>query len=267
MGKQLGEGAVFAVRRSVAAWLVMVCLATPALGAAGGALPWEGGAARVTPLEARGSRVARSLAGPDASVECASPADWRSLAAEYGFDRELTWALTPLRWDGDSGTTIPTARSTFSPRGCRLEDAFSRAPTERGARLCRHGAALGECNDWGAKLLAVHVLGHESMHLAGVIDEAQADCFAAQLDAIVAVGLGAEPGFARSLAREYWAYYYPTQDRRYRSAECRDGRKLDLFPSRRGWPTPDTYPLSVARSIHRFVVAARASSSPDSDSP
>ena len=265
MGKQLGEGAVFAMRRSVAAWLAMLFLAIPAA-AAGNVLPSGGAAARLTRFEARSSWIARSLAGPDVSIECVSPATWHSLAAEYGFDRELTWALTPLRWDADSGSTVPTAQSTLSPRACRLEDAFFRAPTERGARLCRHGAALGECDGWAAKLLAVHVLGHESMHLAGVVDEAQAECLAAQVGALVAVGLGAEPGFARSLAREYWSYYYPSQDRRYRSAECRDGGKLDLFPSRRGWPTPDAYPSSPARSIHRFVVAAQASVGPDHDS-
>src|SRR5262245_21817978 len=266
MGKQLGEGAVFAIRRSVAAWIVVLCMATPALGAAGDVLPWEGGATRVTPFEARASVVARSLAGPDVSIECAAPADWRSLAAEYGFDHELTWALTPLRTNAESGTTIPTTRSTFSPRACRLADAFFHAPTERGARLCRHGAALGECNDWGAKLLAVHVLGHEAMHLAGVVDEDQADCFAAQLDALVAGGVGARPGFARWLAHEYWAYYYPSQARLYRSADCRNGGRLDLFPGRNGWPTPYRYPSSPARSIHRLVVASRASSGPDNSS-
>lgn len=267
MGKQLGEGAVLAIRRSVAAWVVTLFLATPALGGAAGLPPWTGGAAQVTPLEARESEIARSLAGgPSVSIECATPAEWRSLAAEYGFDRGLTWALTPLRWDADSSRTIPAARSIFSPRACGLEDAFVRTPSERGARLCRHGKALGECNDWGAKLLAIHVLGHESMHLAGVVDEAQADCFGAQLDVLVAEGLGAESGFARSLAREYWAYYYGSQDRRYRSPECRDGGKLDLFPTRRGWPAPSTYPPNLARSIHRFVVAALASSSPDQDS-
>jgi hypothetical protein len=258
MGKQLGEGAVFAIRRAVAALFVTLCLATPALGAGGDLLPWDGDAARITPLEARSSRIARSLAGPDVSIECVSPAAWRSLAAEYGFERELTWALTPLRSDAGTGSTIPTARSTLSPRACRLEDAFVRAPTELGARLCRHGGVLGECDDWAAKLLAVHVLGHESMHLAGVVDEAHAECLAVQLDAFVAARLGATTGFARSLAREYWRYYYPSQDRRYRSAECRDGGTLDLFPSRHGWPTPGRYPSRPARSIHRFAVAGPA---------
>ena len=265
MGKQLGEGAVFAIRRSVAALLVTLCLATPALGAAGDSLPWDGDAARVTPLEARSSRIARSLTGRDVSIECVGPAAWRSLAAEYGFERELTWALTPLRSGAGTGSTIPTARSTLSPRACRLEDAFVRSPTELGARLCRHGGVLGECDDWAAKLLAVHVLGHESMHLAGIVDEARAECLAVQLDAFIAARLGATTEFARSLAREYWRYYYPSQDHRYRSADCRDGGPLDLFPSRHGWPTPGTYPSWPARSIHPFAVAGQAVS-PDTSS-
>lgn len=108
---------------------------------------------------------------------------------------------------------------------------------------------LGECDDWGSTLLAVHVLGHESMHLAGVVDEAEADCLAAQVDAFVATALGAAPRFARLLAREYWAYYYPSQDRRYRSPRCYDGGALDLFPERRGWPTPAHYSANLSSRI------------------
>ena len=84
----------------------------------------------------------------------------------------------------------------------------------------------------------MHVLTHEAMHLAGVMGEAEADCLAAQLDALVAEALGADRRFARLLAREYWTYCYPTQSTAYRSRECHDGGALDLFPARRGWPTP-----------------------------
>ena len=126
---------MFAIRRSVAAWIVVLCMATPALGAAGDVLPWAGGATRVTPFEARASVVARSLAGPDVSIECAGPADWRLLAAEYGFDRELTWALTPLRADADSGIDDSDHAVNFVaallPPGGRLlprTDRAGRAP-------------------------------------------------------------------------------------------------------------------------------------------
>ena len=91
------------------------------------------------------------------------------------------------------------------------------------------------------------------MHLAGVVDEATAECLAVQLDALVAMRLGAGAGFARAIAREYWAYYYPTQERRYRSPECRDGSSLDLFPGHRGWPAPSVYPSDLARAIARVA--------------
>jgi hypothetical protein len=107
-------------------------------------------------------------------------------------------------------------------------------------------------------LVAVHVIGHESMHLAGVVDEAVADCLALQLDAWVAVRLGASRSFARSLAREYWTTYYSAQDVRYRSAGCRDGGALDLFPESAGWPTPTHYTARVATAVASFAERARS---------
>jgi hypothetical protein len=91
------------------------------------------------------------------------------------------------------------------------------------------------------------------MHLAGVVDEAAADCLALQLDAWVAVRLGASGSFARSLAREYWTTYYPAQDVRYRSAGCRDGGALDLFRERPGWPTPTRYPTTIATAVSSYM--------------
>ena len=116
---------------------------------------------------------------------------------------------------------------------------------------------LGECDDWAQKLLAVHVLSHETMHLAGVVDEAEADCLAAQSDAFVAMALGASPRFARAMAREYWTLYYPSQEPRYRTPSCRDGGKLDLYPTRRGWPAPTTHD-GLSRRILAFVTEARS---------
>jgi hypothetical protein len=220
---------------------------------------WAGGssgadAASLAAYSARASTVASELAGRTARVECADGPRWRQLASEHGFDRELTLALTPLRAT-DSGLEA-VGHSVLSPRTCRLGASFLRHPAERGARLCRRGGRAaelrwGECDVWGEKLVALHVMTHESLHLAGVVDEAKAECFAMQLDALVAVRLGAAPRFARELAWEYWRYYHPTQDRSYRSAECRDGRALDLFPARNGWPTPASYPRDVTREIAR----------------
>jgi len=212
----------------------------------------------VTPFEARASLIAASLAGHVVSIDCADPGTWRSLAAEYGFDQALTWALTPLDTETSTGSRVPRGYADFSPRACRFGDAFARRPTERGARICRHGTTrpvLGECDDWALELMAVHVLGHESMHLAGIIDEATADCLATQLAALVAGRFGASTTFARSLANEYWRFYYRSGDSQYRSPACRDGGRLDLFPKQDSWPTPSTYPANVAHRIDAFRAA------------
>ena len=124
-------------------------------------------------------------------------------------------------------------------------------------RICRHGASsgspvLGECDGWGATLVALHVLGHESIHLAGVVDEAAADCLAMQVDALVAMQLGATRAFARTLARDYWEQYYPAQEPGYRSPQCRDGGMLDLFRADSGWPTPRRYPPRIVESLEPF---------------
>lgn len=225
---------------------------------------------RVTAFEARASRIATRIAHTEVSIECLDPTQWRGLGGTQSFDPALTWAMTPMGWSVAEGRASPEEVSRFSPRACSLADAFRRAPTTFGSRLCRHGTGsqkrlLGECDDWAAKLLAVHVLAHESIHLAGVVDEATADCLGMQLDAYVAERLGATPAFARSLAREYWTTYYPSQEASYRSPSCRDGRALDLFPDRRGWPTPVVYP-SVVDRIAPFADAGTTISSLDTGS-
>jgi hypothetical protein len=239
--------------------LVVLAVAGPAY-AGDAVLPWSGGATRVTTFEANGSRIAGFIARANVSIDCLDPQRWRALGGQNGFDPAMTWAMTPMHWSAAAERASPEGVSRLSPRTCRLVDAFRRAPTEKGSRLCRHGTRLqrpmfGECDDWAAKLLAVHVLGHESVHLAGVVDEATADCLGMQLDAYVAVRLGASRAFARSLAREYWTYYYPSQEPSYRSPSCRDSRALDLFPDLQGWPTPAAYPPDLVHRIAAFADA------------
>jgi len=83
---------------------------------------------------------------------------------------------------------------------------------------------------------ALHVLAHESSHLAGVRDEAVADCYGLQRTALAAEDLGADPAEAELLARIALADRAVTAPPDYRSAECRDGGALDLDPSTSAWP-------------------------------
>jgi hypothetical protein len=266
-----GEGITGLAARGVALLsLVVLVVAGPAHGG-GSFLPWSGGTMRVTAFEASGSRIASRIARTEVSIECLDPNQWRGLAGTQSFDPALTWAMTPMRWSVQAGRASPEGVSRFSPRACTLADAFRKAPTTLGSRLCRHGTGsqkrqLGECDDWAAKLLSVHVLGHESVHLAGVVDEATADCLGMQLDAYVAERLGATRAFARSLAREYWTTYYRSQVPSYRSPSCRDGRALDLFPDLKGWPTPAAYPPDLARRVGAFAGAGATVASVDGGS-
>jgi hypothetical protein len=70
------------------------------------------------------------------------------------------------------------------------------------------------------QIVAVHVLTHESMHMAGVTAEAEAECQAVGNDARMAELLGAPPDAARALALSYWTNVYPRMPDQYRSTEC-----------------------------------------------
>jgi hypothetical protein len=83
---------------------------------------------------------------------------------------------------------------------------------------------------------ALHVLAHESSHLAGVRDEAAADCYGLQRTAVAAEGLGADPLEAERLARIALVERAVTAPPDYRSAECHDGGALDLDPGSSVWP-------------------------------
>jgi hypothetical protein len=59
------------------------------------------------------------------------------------------------------------------------------------------------------QVVAVHVITHETMHMVGITNEAQAECAAMQRDAIMAAALGASAAEAHALAVRYWTEVYP----------------------------------------------------------
>ena len=89
--------------------------------------------------------------------------------------------------------------------------------------------------DEGKVSRALHVLVHESWHLAGIQDEAKADCYAFQRVEFAALELGAAPTDAEALANRAYVDRQETAPADYRSYECRDGGTLDLSPSP-DWP-------------------------------
>jgi hypothetical protein len=96
--------------------------------------------------------------------------------------------------------------------------------------------ALEDVNGDQAKVSkALHVLVHESWHLAGIRDEAKADCYAFQRVEFAALQLGAAPTDADALAHRAYVDRQETAPADYRSYECRDNGALDLSPSP-DWP-------------------------------
>jgi len=78
--------------------------------------------------------------------------------------------------------------------------------------------------------VAVHVLVHEAVHVAGERDEARTECVALQLDAHAAVLLGATPATADALAATYVDEVYPTMPAEYVSGSCASDGAWDLTP-------------------------------------
>jgi hypothetical protein len=149
-------------------------------------------------------------------VRCWSDQDWpgvlEELSAYYGsrpHGELLGFASADL------------VRINLAPRICEALDEL----------LYENVGALGE-----EHALAVLALGHEAMHVAWVVDEAEATCLGLQEVERVAVKLGLSRGDARTLAQLAWTDSYLGLPREYRSTECADGRSLDTDPDSHTWP-------------------------------
>lgn len=77
------------------------------------------------------------------------------------------------------------------------------------------------------RVIAVHVVTHEAMHMAGIRHEAAAECAAVQRDEWTAALLGASPEDAEAMSRRYLLEVYPQLPDSYRSDQCASGGDLD----------------------------------------
>jgi hypothetical protein len=180
-------------RRRAFPWVSVVLLGALAAGAA---IPGLLAGLR----ERRLAAVATSLVGTGVRVHCQSFGEaFVDAGIELGYVRYLP-----------DGTP---ERSTLIKRDqCRDLAAYQRSDK-------------GDPSQ--AQVVAVHVLTHEAMHMAGIADEARAECAAVQRDALTARLLGAVAADARTLAARYWQAVYPSMPDGYRSGECGPGGRLD----------------------------------------
>jgi hypothetical protein len=185
-------------------WASMVVLAALAVAAA------APGVARAS-QERRLGAAATALAGAPVAVRCQSLGQ-----AVLDGGPELGY----VRWRAD-GT--PEAWALIKRDQCRHLAAYVRSDKHRPTR---------------DQVVAVHVLTHEAMHLAGRLGEAGAECAAVQRDARTARLLGAGPADAAGLAASYWRGVYPLMPERYRSEQCRAGGPMDEGLADAPWLAP-----------------------------
>lgn len=151
-------------------------------------------------LERRLSAVASSLVGAPVAVRCQTAGQqFVDAGAELGYVR--------YRRNG-----VPERSTLIKRDPCGDLRAYLASTKDEPTR---------------EEIVAVHVLGHEARHMAGVTSEAVAECQAMQRDAVTARLLGADERQAVMLARRYWREAYPQVGEEYRSADCRPGGALD----------------------------------------
>src|SRR4051812_11363509 len=161
--------------------------------------------------------IASALAGRSVGVRC--PGFFSSLVrvrTEAGY----------VKFDRDGN---PADNMSLSPETCKALRHLDRVDFSCIAR--------GSCTFKQFKsAYAAKTLAHESFHLRGIQSEATAECYALQNTAFVAERRGVDSTTARSL--QTWVYLkaYPNLPDEYRSAECRDGGRLDLRPTSPAFP-------------------------------
>jgi hypothetical protein len=173
------------------------------------------GAAVPVGLHARTERrltaAASAVAGIDVAVHCQTVG---------GSSLDLGQELGYVKFGADG---VPERSTLIKRTPCRDLAAWLRSD--------RSGPTRGQ-------LIAVHVLTHETMHMAGSTDEAVTECRAMQRDALMARRLGADPVAAGQLASRYWREIYPTMPEAYRSSACVPGGALDERLPDPPWPAP-----------------------------
>ena len=149
--------------------------------------------------EGRLSGVASTLAGHPVTVDCQS---W--LGSFFDSNTEAGY----VRWEAGGP---PERSTTLKADVCRSLGRYMRSAAD---------PSMDE-------VFAVHIVSHEAMHMAGVMDEALAECAAVQRDIQTARLLGATSSEAAALAERYWIEGYPLLPDEYRTSDCRPGGPLD----------------------------------------
>jgi hypothetical protein len=155
-------------------------------------------------------------AAPSVKVICWSEQDW--LALSDAFD--------------EAGFESLTYRPGWAPIGRGVIN-LSHHVCGQLDRIAYHGAESASL----ATGAAVGTLAHEAVHVSGIDDEGITDCYAMQLTAVTASGLGVAPDGADLLQVKYVEFNRQHKSgTEYDSPDCYDGGPLDLDPGSSRWP-------------------------------
>ena len=171
--------------------------------------------------EAELARIATVIAGRDVRISC--PGTLARLTEASAQDGSVLF----------SAEGAPADEANLSGDTCSKLHRFLHGGVAGLACLARHQPCPADVRE---AAIAVNVLSHESWHLAGVRDEAVAQCYALQTNADTAMRLGAGPDDAQAIAAFIQREVQPVLPADYRSSDCFEGGPLDLRPDRLYWP-------------------------------
>jgi hypothetical protein len=171
--------------------------------------------------ENRLALVASEIALRDVDVSC--PGFWTRMVE-----------ITPnAGWVDFDEHGRPSSRTSLSASTCRSLERVWRG--KRRSFGCLLGGGCDE--DTVRAAFGIVTLAHESWHLRGVLNEAQAQCYAVQTTEQAARALGVPPAHAHVLALRVAADDGAAPRGDYHSGECRPGGAFDLHPKTPDWPT------------------------------
>jgi hypothetical protein len=182
-----------------------------------GPLPTIAGMSSASRIEPRFSRAAALVSGGRAvELRCWSVPDWQRLREEWAAAGDSAYVTAYLNPNDEPGSP----RVQMSPTLC---SDLSRLTYKRAWRTTSRKLDLA---------FAVVTLAHEAQHLRGFSDEPTAECYGMQRARMVARALGLTLAEANKLVAVYWQFGYRRQAAKFRSAECRQGGRLDLNVTR-----------------------------------
>lgn len=173
--------------------------------------------------------VATQLAGRPVGVRCQSL--WRDLLS-------IRSDLGEVRTDASGRLADETdlRRTTCQRLGTLVDDRLAQLDCLVSVDWSRPDRADPCIVRVGRLAHLVGTLAHESMHLRGYLDEAVAQCYAVQSEALAAVLLGGSRELGEALAR-FELFVTGGMPSEYQSFQCRPGGTLDLHPETPEFPT------------------------------